>query len=311
MVVVAPVPLMAPGFIVQLPAGSPLSTTLPVATVQVGWVIAPTAGAAGVGGCALMTTSTEAGDVHPAALVTVKLYVPVASPFIVVVAPVPLIAPGFIVQLPAGSPLKTTLPVATVQVGWVIAPTTGAVGVGGCALMATLADAGEVHPAALVTIKLYVPVASPVMVVVAPVPLMAPGFIVQLPAGSPLKTTLPVATVHVGCVIAPTVGAVGVAGCALMTTLADAGEVHPAALVTVKLYVPVASPFIVVVAPVPLIAPGFRPVACWQSVEYNASCRYRTSRLGDSSHCGRCRCCRLCVDDARSLMLVRYILLHS
>ena len=53
----------------------------------------------------------------------------------VVVAPVPATAPGFIVQLPAGSPLKTTLPVATAQVGCVIAPTTGAVGVGGCALM--------------------------------------------------------------------------------------------------------------------------------------------------------------------------------
>jgi hypothetical protein len=31
----------------------------------------------------------------------------------------------------------------------------------------------------------------------------------------------------------PTAGAVGVAGCALMTALADADEVQPAALVTV------------------------------------------------------------------------------
>src|ERR1700688_4123447 len=114
-----------------------------------------------------MTTLADAGEVHPAAFVTVKLYVPVARPVIVVVAPVPLIAPGFIVQLPAGSPLKSTLPVATTQVGWVIAPTTGAVGVTGCALMTTLADAAEVHPAALVTVKLYVPVASPVVAGVA------------------------------------------------------------------------------------------------------------------------------------------------
>ena len=56
---------------------------------------------------------------------------------------------------------------------------------------------------------------------------------VQLPAGNPFNTTLPVATVHVGWVIVPMVGAVGVAGCALITTLADAGEVHPAAFVTV------------------------------------------------------------------------------
>ena len=65
-----------------------------------------------------MTTFADAGEVHPAALVTVKLYVPVARPVIVLVAPVPAIAPGFIVQLPAGSPLRTTEPVATVQVGW-------------------------------------------------------------------------------------------------------------------------------------------------------------------------------------------------
>ena len=145
-----------------------------------------------------MTTFADAGDIHPAALVTVKLYVPVARPVIVVVAPVPAIAPGFIVQLPAGSPLSTTEPVAIVQVGWVMAPTTGAIGVGGCALMTTFADAGEIHPAALVTVKLYVPVARPVIVVVAPVPAIAPGLIVQLPAGSPLSTTLPVASVQVG-----------------------------------------------------------------------------------------------------------------
>ena len=38
----------------------------------------------------------------------------------------PAIAPGLIVQLPAGKPLNTTLPVATAQVGWVIVPTSGA-----------------------------------------------------------------------------------------------------------------------------------------------------------------------------------------
>jgi len=43
-----------------------------------------------------------------------------------------------------------------------------------------------------------------------------------------------VATEQVGCVIVPTEGAVGVAGCALMPTLPDAGEMHPEAFVTVK-----------------------------------------------------------------------------
>ena len=56
---------------------------------------------------------------------------------------------------------------------------------------------------------------------------------VQVPeAGKPLKTTLPVATVQVGCVIFPIVGAVWV-GCALITTLPDAGEVQPDVFVTV------------------------------------------------------------------------------
>ena len=57
---------------------------------------------------------------------------------------------------------------------------------------------------------------------------------VQLPDGNPLKATEPVDKAHVGCVMVPTTGAVGVAGCALITTLAEDEEVHPAALVTVK-----------------------------------------------------------------------------
>ena len=71
------------------------------------------------------------------------------------------------------------------------------------------------------------------MVVLVPVPVIAPGLMVQFPAGKPVTVTLPVANAQVGCVIVPTVGAAGVAGCALMTTLADAKEVHPAAFVTV------------------------------------------------------------------------------
>ena len=66
----APEPAIAPGLIVQLPAGKPLNTTLPVATAQVGWVMAPTVGANGDEGCALMTKLVVVGDTHPAALVT-------------------------------------------------------------------------------------------------------------------------------------------------------------------------------------------------------------------------------------------------
>lgn len=49
----------------------------------------------------------------------------------VLLVPVPAIAPGLSVQFPAGNPFKTTLPLATVQVGWVIVPTVGADGVTG------------------------------------------------------------------------------------------------------------------------------------------------------------------------------------
>jgi hypothetical protein len=52
----------------------------------------------------------------------------------------------------AGKPLNTTLPVATAQVGWVIVPTAGAVGDDGCAVITTLAEAGETQPEELVTV---------------------------------------------------------------------------------------------------------------------------------------------------------------
>ena len=71
------------------------------------------------------------------------------------------------------------------------------------------------------------------MVLVAPLPEIVPGLIVQVPAGKPVSTTLPVAVVQVGCVMVPIAGATGVRGCALITILADAGEIHPTALVTV------------------------------------------------------------------------------
>ena len=77
--------------------------------------------------------------------------------------------------------------------------------------------------------------ASPDIVVLVPVPVVVfpPGLRVnvQVPEeGNPLSTTLPVATLQVGCVMAPTVGAVGVAGCALMTTFDEDAETHAAAV---------------------------------------------------------------------------------
>jgi hypothetical protein len=129
--------------------------------------------------------------------------------------------------------------------------------------MTTLADATELHPKTFVTVKVYVPAASPEIIEIVPVPVVVvpPGFLVkvQVPeAGKPLNKTLPVATAQVGWVIVPTEGAAGVFGCALMTTLADGTEVHPEAFVTVKVNVPAGMPATFVLVPVPevVIPPG-------------------------------------------------------
>ena len=116
------------------------------------------------------------------------------------------------------------------------------VGVAGWAVITALPEATEVQPPELVTVKVYVVDAvnpEKVPVVVGPLPLMVapPGdaVTVQDPlAGKPLKPTLPVAVEQVGCVIAPTTGAVGVAGCVLITASPEPVEVQPTEFVTVK-----------------------------------------------------------------------------
>jgi len=68
--------------------------------------------------------------------------------------------------------------------------------------MTTLADGTDVHPLKLVTVNVYEAGVRPDIVVDTPVPeyVFPPGerVIVQPAAGSPLKVTLPVATVHEG-----------------------------------------------------------------------------------------------------------------
>ena len=69
-----------------------------------------------------------------------------------------------------------------------------------------------------------------------PVVIVPPGVLVSVHVpveGKPLNTTLPVGTEHVGCVIVPTAGAVGVIGWVLITIFPVEGEVHPDSLVTV------------------------------------------------------------------------------
>jgi hypothetical protein len=115
-----------------------------------------------------------------------------------VLAPVPEIAPGLIVHVPLGKPLKITEPVATKHVGCAIVPTVGVLGVVGWVLITTLIVALEVQPTEFVTVKLYEPAAKPERVVLAPVPEIAPGLIVHVPVGKPLNVTEPVAVKQVG-----------------------------------------------------------------------------------------------------------------
>ena len=78
-----------------------------------------------------------------------------------------------------------------------IVPIIGAVGANGPALITTLADSSEIHPASLVTLNLYVPGLRFVRVVVDPVPAIDPGLIVHIPLeGRPSNTTLPVDAEH-------------------------------------------------------------------------------------------------------------------
>jgi hypothetical protein len=73
---VLPVPGIAifPGIIVKVhepDAGNPSSTTLPVDSSVVGWVIAPIRGACGVGGCTGIITFADIAEIHPVEVVTV------------------------------------------------------------------------------------------------------------------------------------------------------------------------------------------------------------------------------------------------
>ena len=151
MVILAPVPAMAPGFTIQFPAGRPLNVTFPVATKQSVWLIVPINGAAGVVGFVLISTFDDTVEIHPDELVTVKAEVPGERPVMLILLPLPVLAPGFIVQVPVGNPLNITLPVAEKQSGWVITPVIGADGVAGWLFITIPADANEVHPTEFVT----------------------------------------------------------------------------------------------------------------------------------------------------------------
>ena len=145
------------------------------------------------------------------------------------------------VQVPdEGSPLKSTVPLGKRHVGCVIVPVIGAVGTIGAALIVADVVGDETHPLAFVTVNVYVvPAVNPAKVPVVPVPVdvVPPGLAVNVhvpEAGKPLKSTLPVLTEQLGCVIVPTIGVVAGDGAAFKSALVDAEEVQPLAFVTVK-----------------------------------------------------------------------------
>jgi hypothetical protein len=247
-VVLAPVPVdvvpLGLRVNVQLPVvGKPLNTTLPVTTVQVGCVTAPTEGAVGKPVTALKTTLAETEEVQPSALVTVKVCEPNGMLVRVVVTPVPVVvAPLGLrvnVHVPvAGKPLRTTLPEGARQVACMTVPIEGTVGVVGAALMTIFMEGDDVQPAELVTVKVYVPAAKLENVVLTPVPVVVTlsglRVNVHVPvAGKPMSVRLFDVVEQVGCVSVPTEGAVGAPDATLTVTLREAADIQPSALVTV------------------------------------------------------------------------------
>lgn len=95
----------------------------------------------------------------------------------------------------------------------------------------------EVHPDSFVTVNEYVPADRSVMSVVGP----DPGIVAPLcdivtihdpDDGSPLSAMLPPGSAHVGCVIVPITGAVGMGGRAFITNRELGADIQSSLLVT-------------------------------------------------------------------------------
>ena len=107
----------------------------------------------------MITASADAGEIHPSTFVAVKLYVPETNPEMVTDEPDPVIDPGLIVQFNSGKPVNITLPVASVQDGWMIVPVIGAFIILASSAMVTLVE--KIQPLASLTLILCDPKVSP------------------------------------------------------------------------------------------------------------------------------------------------------
>ena len=130
---------------------------VPVEVAHKGCTTDPITGAEGVAGCELMRIFVDGKDVHPSALVTVKVYVPDVKSEIVVPLPVPdmLFPSGILVRIQfpeAGNPFKTTVPVGDEQVGWVMSPCDGVAGATKALLITKSADDTHVGSTVLRTL---------------------------------------------------------------------------------------------------------------------------------------------------------------
>lgn len=119
-------------------------------------------------------------------------------------------------------------------------PTVGAGGAPGAASTVN-AVADEIQPST-VEVTLKFPAASPENIPVALLCGAITGFVpvtvydIPTPLAGTVTVIIPVATMHVGCVVTDATGADGAPGTTLITTFADSAEIQPVAIsVTIKL----------------------------------------------------------------------------
>ena len=125
-------------------------------------------------------------------------------------------------QLPAGNPLRSTLPIGVVQVGWVITPT-----ITGAGVELTVIDLLLLQPV-VVSVKVRVTVPTPT-------PVTTPAAVTVAMALSPLDQVPPVLGVTLAVWFTQTSVAppnIGLSGIGSITAAVDGTEVQPSLLVT-------------------------------------------------------------------------------